>query len=334
MDDLAPTRPDVSVVIPGAGRSELTAACIDSLRPALAAASARAEVVYVDDASGDDTPSRLSSRYPSLRIERLAERVGFAAAANHGVRAARGRVVVLLNNDVEVSQDFLDPLVSRLDDAEVFAVTADSLVDGRHESPSHGSFRAGLFYVEQPGLTGTAPLPSETATNLHVSGGFSAFDRRLFLELGGFSAAYHPFYWEDVELSWRAWRRGLKVLFEPRSRVHHRSHATVAALHSPALRRYVYERNRLLFIWRNIRDPELFAEHLDYLLAGRSDQQGLALQGGGMRFHFVPGGIRRALREVGEAEPRRRDRQILEESRGRAYRVPAEPPRPGRGEPC
>ncbi len=334
MDDLAPARPDVSVVIPGAGRSELTAACLDSLLPALAASSARAEVVYVDDASGDDTPSRLFSRHPSLRIEPLAARAGFAAAANHGVRAARGPVVVLLNNDVEVSPGFLDPLLRHFDDKEIFAVTADSVADGRHESPTHGAFRGGLFHVEQPGLTGAAPLPCETVTNLHMSGGFSAFDRRLFLELGGFSPAYFPFYWEDVELSWRAWRRGLKVLFEPLSRVHHRSHATVAALHSRALRRYVYERNRLIFIWRNIRDPELFAEHLDYLLGGRTDEQGLGLQGGGMRFHFVPGGIRRALREVGGGEVRRQDRQILEESRGLPYRVLAGPPPPGLGEPC
>jgi GT2 family glycosyltransferase len=332
--DLAPARPDVSVVIPGTGRFELTAACLASLVPALAASRARAEVVYVDDASENDTPAQISSRYPSLRVERLVNRVGFASAANHGVRAARGPVVVLLNNDVEVTPGFLDPLLRHLGGGEVFAVTADSVVDGSHESPSHGSFRGGLFYVDQPGLQGSAPVPTETATNLHMSGGFSAFDRERFLELGGFSPAYFPFYWEDVELSWRAWRQGLKVLFEPDSRVHHRSHATIAALHSPALRRYVYERNRLTFIWRNIRDPELFAEHLEYLLAGRTDQQGKRLQGEGMRFHFVPQGIRRALREVPAAEVLLTDREILAESRGKPFRRQAGPDRPGLGDPC
>jgi GT2 family glycosyltransferase len=311
MRTLAPARPDVSVVIPGASRWELTAGCLASLHPALETSSASVEVVYVDDASEDATVPQLRSRYPSLRIERLASRTGFSEAANRGVRVAKAPIVVLLNNDVEVGPGFLDPLIRHFENGTVFAVTADSIVDGKHESVSRGTFRGGLFHVVQPVLQDLAPLPAVTVTNFHMSGGFSAVDREKFLSLGGFPRAYSPFYWEDVELSWRAWRRGWTVLFEPQSRVQHKGHATIAALYSQPLRRFVYERNRLLFIWRNIRDERMFDEHLEYLLRGRTDELGKGLQGPGMRFHFVPEGIRRALTNLALDDVRLADREIL-----------------------
>jgi GT2 family glycosyltransferase len=307
------------VVIPGADRWELTSGCLASLCPALETSPASVEVVYVDDASQDATIPQLRSRYPSLRIEHLANRIGFAEAANRGVRVAKAPIVVLLNNDIEVDLGFLDPLIRHFKDGTVFAVTADSIVDGKHESVSRGAFRGGLFHVEQPVLRDVAPLPAVTVTNFHMSGGFSAVDREKFLSLGGFPRAYSPFYWEDVELSWRAWRRGWTLLFEPRSRVHHKGHATIASLYTQPFRRYVYERNRLLFIWRNIRDERMFDEHLEYLLRGRTDELGNGLQGPGMRFHFVPEGIRRALTNLALDEVRLVDREILARSSGQPW---------------
>lgn len=315
----APTTSRVSVVIPGAGQWELTQRCLVSLVPALDEAAVEAEVVYVDDASGDGTVAELLSRHPTLQVERLTRRTGFCGAANRGVEVARAPIVVLLNNDVEVSPGFLGPLLRPFEDPGVFAVTADSVVAGGHESVSRGVFRGGLFYVDQPALRDLGSLPTTTVTNLHMSGGFSAVDRDKFRALGGFPRAYQPFYWEDVELSWRAWRRGWSVLFEPRSLVRHQGHATIGALHQPSFRRYVYERNRLMFIWRNIRDERMFDEHLEYLLRGRTDEQGRGLQGPGMRFHFVPEGVRRALAERADDPLRLTDREILAQSSGRAW---------------
>src|SRR5207249_955437 len=66
--------------------------------------------------------------------------------------------------------------------------------------------------------------------SMFASGGSAMFDRRRFLELGGFDPLFAPFYLEDVELSYRAWKRGLTVAYEPRSAVRHQFSSTIASL--------------------------------------------------------------------------------------------------------
>jgi hypothetical protein len=56
---------------------------------------------------------------------------------------------------------------------------------------------------------------------LYGCGGATAWDRKRFLMLGGFDSLYFPGYWEDVDLSWRGWKRGWRCLYEPRSVVYH-----------------------------------------------------------------------------------------------------------------
>ncbi len=73
MENLSPARPDVSVVIPWSARWQLTERCLASLLPALEQSRASVEVVYVDDASEDQTVEELSSRHRSLRVLRSAQ---------------------------------------------------------------------------------------------------------------------------------------------------------------------------------------------------------------------------------------------------------------------
>ena len=69
----------------------------------------------------------------------------------------------------------------------------------------------------------------------YAGGGSSAFDRRKFLELGGFDALLHPFYLEDTDLGFMAWKRGWKVLYQPRSIVFHEHRGTIGKKFSAAL---------------------------------------------------------------------------------------------------
>ena len=93
------------------------------------------------------------------------------------------------------------------------------------------SSRAGLLWqFGQPDVdrslagteTGSKPGPT-----LFASGGHSAYRRDRFLEMGGFDPLFAPFYWEDVDLCYRAWKRGWKILFEPRSAVLHDHQSTI-----------------------------------------------------------------------------------------------------------
>jgi len=70
------------------------------------------EVIIVDDASTDDSVDFLKKNYPQVKIVRHAKNQRFAAACNSGVRAAKGDIVVLLNNDVAPEVNFLEPLIA------------------------------------------------------------------------------------------------------------------------------------------------------------------------------------------------------------------------------
>lgn len=81
----------------------------------------------------------------------------------------------------------------------------------------------------------------------------------MLLELGGFDALYEPFYWEDIDLSYMAWKRGWRVLIDTRSRVRHEHEGgTIATHHKWSEIEATEMRNRFLFIWKNITSARLF----------------------------------------------------------------------------
>ena len=93
-----------------------------------------------------------------------------------------------------------------------------------------------------------------------LSGGGSVINKEKFLKLGGFDPVYAPFYSEDVDLGYRAWKSGYKLIWEPKSLIEHKHESTMSKFPKRTLD-YIKERNRLLTVWRNITDPELLIEN-------------------------------------------------------------------------
>jgi GT2 family glycosyltransferase len=304
--------PTLSVIIPVyRGQRHLEA----NLPVLLAAAQRRdgMEVIVVDDGSGDKTPEFLADRFPEVTGVALDANRGFAGACNAGARAARGEILYFLNSDARGEEGFLDRVLEAIADPMVFSV-------GSREVGSDGD---GGVTVPAPffhfGLFGhryrrTAGMPSSPIPSFFVSAGHAAFSREKFLLLGGFDDLYRPFYWEDVDLCYRAWRRGWRVLLHPGSRVQHAGQGTIGRFYTPATIQSLYWKNRFLFFWKNVRDPAFIATHLaalPLLLAGLPVVKGRA----------VLTGFTRALRQLPEALRKRReqrgsarisDRQILD----------------------
>ena len=88
------------------------------------------------------------------------------------------------------------------------------------------------------------------------------FERRKLLELGGFEPLMSPFYWEDVELSYRAWKRGWCILYEPESIVYHDASTTIKKSFKKIKITRIDIRNRFLFLWKNLHDPFLLVAHV------------------------------------------------------------------------
>ena len=223
--------------------------------PCLLAAEgvADAELLIADDGSSDGTAEWLASHVPSAHVVRLETNGGFSRACNAAIHVARGEMLLLLNNDVAVAPDFLPPLIRALEARpDAFAVNSSILLPGRgmqDEGEKIGGFHHGLFYVDCPPHSSV-----RTAATLYATACAALYRKDRVDTLGGFDEIFSPFYWEDVDLSYRALRRGWAVLYEPQSVVHHQHETTTARL-DPRYKSMIRERNQFLFVWKNITDP-------------------------------------------------------------------------------
>ncbi len=215
------------------------------------------EVVVSDDASPDDTADRIAASFPLVRVLRREANGGFGENCNWAIRALDGiDRVLLLNADVRVRPGFFEPLDAALT-GDVFAVSSVAVDGSGHieDGARFGELRRGLMRWRQ--------LDRDALTELHASmypvAAHVLFDRARFLELGGFDPLYRPFYWEDADLGYRAWKRGWSVLVEPRSQVEHlRGDGDIQRTRGEKLVARTIRRNRFLFHWANFHDPGLF----------------------------------------------------------------------------
>jgi GT2 family glycosyltransferase len=210
------------------------------------------EILVVDDASTDSSVKFISQNYPEIKIVKHKINRGFSYAVNTGARSAKGKLLVLLNNDVSPNKDFLNNSIKFFDDNDVFAV---SFNEGKYLW-ANGFFEKG-FIVFKPGRTKT-----KVVDTFWANGGSAVFRRKYWMELGGLDEKlFSPFYWEDIDLSYRAQKHGWRVLWDPLSKVVH-EHESTTGTFPLKYRHRIQERNQLLFIWKNLGSPILIKRHI------------------------------------------------------------------------
>ena len=217
------------------------------------------QVIVVDNGSTDDSITFLKKLQPQnfcLKVIFNQSNRGFVRAVNQGVKVADGEIVVLLNNDVKPESDFLKSLSKDFQDEKVFAVSLNE----PQWSWAKGKWVDG-FVEHEVGQKTNKPHCSFWA-----NGGSGAFCRSIWLKLGGLDEIFAPFYWEDTDLSYRAWKRGYKILWEPESIVHHQHEGTIGSRFSPKYVNFISQRNQLLFTWKNITNFRMLLEHKMALL--------------------------------------------------------------------
>ena len=196
------------------------------------------------------TNSLINNKELSIKLIENKKNRGFIYSCNQAVKEARGEFVVLLNNDVIPKKGFLDSALRHFEDSKVFAVSFNEQQFGWAKIWWRGGFI-------HHGVGGTGRRAHISAW---ASGGSAVYRKSIWQELGGFDPLYHPFYWEDFDLGYRAWKAGYKIVWEPKAIVYHRHESTISKID----RNYVNlirERNQLLFIWKNIDDFWLRLSH-------------------------------------------------------------------------
>lgn len=210
----------VSVVIVNWNGARWLPGCLDALgrqtRPA-------DEIVVVDNGSTDGSRALIEACYPAVRFLSLGRNAGFAAGNNRGIAAARGDVVVTLNNDTVPAPGWLAALCAPLAADPRLGATMSTMLfahaPDRIASAGLRVARNGLVVDDLAGFrwTGrqTAPRPV-----FGPSAGAAAYRRALLDEVGGFDDAFF-LYLEDADLAWRARLRGWETLHVPQALVLH-----------------------------------------------------------------------------------------------------------------
>lgn len=243
----------ISIVIPNYNGKDLLEKNLQSIETARKYAGNQIlEVIIVDDASSDDSVIFIKKNYPGFKIIRHRVNRGFSASVNTGVRSSHGELIALINTDVTPESDFLKHTLLHFEDPNLFAVSFHEKGYGF----ANGAFING-FIVHRPG--NEAKTTKET---FWANGGSMVVRRDVWLKLGGMDESLlSPFYWEDIDLSYRAQKRGYKVLWEPKAKVVHEHESTMTKLNQK-YRQRIQERNQLLFIWKNLTSPRLFGKHI------------------------------------------------------------------------
>jgi GT2 family glycosyltransferase len=263
---------NISIIIPNLNGAKLL--CINLpkvLKAVTNYTKGSVEIIIADDPSTDNSREVIRHFISTIKEKNITGKIienrsmkesGFSKNVNRGVSLATGDILILLNSDVSPEKDFLRPLLRYFDDPKVFAVAC---MDESHENDKPilrgrgiGLWHRG-FFMHRAGKL-------DKNNTLWVSGGSGAFRKKIWDTLHGLDPLFNPFYWEDIDLSYRALKSGYKIFFEPKSIVVHEHEKGVIKnrYKTEQIKKIAY-RNQFIFIWKNITQTELLVMHIIWL---------------------------------------------------------------------
>lgn len=208
----------------------------------------KVSITIVDNASRDDSEKWVREHYPQVEFLSLQEN-RMLVSYNQAIQNCESPYVMILNNDVLASSNFIDPLLKRLQsEKSAFgvspAMTADDPADVWQDRLGGRFFHGHLAPVK---------LDRQAGGTLYCHGAAMLVKRDHFLQLGGFDPLF--FYFEDNDLSYRAWRSGMSCLFEPSVSVHHLGSQSVKKLDDALEQKRAYkERGNNFFVLKNVQN--------------------------------------------------------------------------------
>lgn len=238
--------PDVSIVIPVYRRSDLTRRCLRSILEHTSGVDY--EVILVDDQS-DQANQRLLGSVTGVRLMSNPDNLGYLRSVNRGAAAARGRWLVLANNDIEVQPGWLQALLGCGQSAEDIAV-----VTPKYLYPTgYLNEAGGIIWSDGTGVNygrGDVPDSWRYGYRRDVDYGSAAallVRTDFWRQRGGYDETFMPMYYEDTDLCFDARERGLRVVYEPEAVVIHHEGGTAGTDPDSGHKRH-QEENRHKFV--------------------------------------------------------------------------------------
>ncbi|MDG1530729.1 MAG: glycosyltransferase [Paracoccaceae bacterium] len=213
-------KPDVSIIIPAHNKVEITYYALCSLL--LAHNDVSFEVIVVDDASTDET-GELEKIVSGIKVIHNEVAKRFIGACNAGVDAARGKYVVLLNNDIEATAGWLDALVDGMTRFNNVGMVGSKLLYPNGKLQDAGGI---IWGTGDPWNYGNNQNPWDPRFSYarqadYLCGAALMTTKEIWDEVGGLSQYLAPMYFEDTDLAFKVRDAGYKTYFIPSSVVYH-----------------------------------------------------------------------------------------------------------------
>ena len=246
-------QPRVSVIIVVHNNIHDLRDCISSI---LRADYPHVEVIAVDSASTDGSPSLIWKEFPSVKLQEYPVNIGFCEGNNRAVRLAKGDFVFLLNPDTVTPSDTISTLVARMERDSHIGVLAPKMLFLQEPKVinSAGLQSNRIFYSCDRGFLEYDRGQCDEEVNVIGACGGAMFVRKVIIdEIGLFDSRYFMYY-EDLDFGIRSWLAGYKVLYTPDAIVYHRMRASGR---SEYLNEYMDHKNRLRTLLKNCSLPTL-----------------------------------------------------------------------------
>src|SRR3989344_2060806 len=216
------------------------------------------EIIVVNDNPNINLQPDLK-KYSTLRLIQNKKNLGFSGAADRGIREAESSHILLLNDDVTITDNTYQNALDYFKDESTFAVSftqkeKDEALVGKNK-----------LYWASGMLFHSKAKDINKGINAWAEGGAALIDKKKYEILGGLDQLYNPFYWEDIDLSYQAWKQGYKVMFDPDIVVVHHHESTISSNFSNQFIKTIAYRNQFIFIWKNIYDLPFILKHILFL---------------------------------------------------------------------
>ena len=253
----------VSVLIVTIGAKDYIQPCLDSL---LEQTHLPFEIMVMDNSSQPDFARQLNSLYPSVKIYSSAGNLFYTGALNKGIQLAQGEFILCLNDDVILDKRFIEEALRGFQLDNKIGLVNGKILRGDRKTMDTAGLSLSFFRAAQErgyGLKDSGQF--EKAGFIFGVNGAAAFYRKDMLDRIKINSEYfdcdYRFFYEDLDISWRAKRFGWKAYYNPKSIAYHVRGGSVrnrSGLNKPYARRYLNDelqadlvKNRFLTIIKN-----------------------------------------------------------------------------------
>lgn len=248
--------PPVSVIVLNYNTCEHLEACFHSLQRLLYPPE-KLELILVDNASHDASIATMQANFAGVKLIVNDKNYGFSRGNNIGAQNAAGKLVAFLNPDMRVDPHWLIELVKLLIANPEVAAAGSKILSWEGRTIDFAGGMANFYgYGFQNGFgQDSSATFNQVTPTLFACGGAMLVRRQLFLEAGGFDEDFFAYY-EDVDLGWRLWVLGYKILLTPAAMVYHHHHGSWGKVNQEK-RRVLYERNAFFTLLKNYDEAQL-----------------------------------------------------------------------------